>query len=97
MSKLPPSSPISHKIIVGTIAVVAGAYAFWQTGRDFQFIKYEPRSAEEIEERKKEGLGFQIKHLETRTLDYTPEAKQRMKHEFEKWSSEQKEKGPDSK
>lgn len=88
MSKLPPSSPISHKIAVGTIAVFAGVYAFWQTGKDFQFIKYEPRSQEEIEQRKKEGLGFEIKHLESRTLDYTPEAKQRMKKEFDQWSAE---------
>lgn len=92
MSKLPPSSPISHKIAVGTVAVFAGVYAFWQTGKDFQFIKYVPRTEEEIEKRKKEGLGFKIKHLETRTLDYTPEAKQRMKQEFDEWNAEKENK-----
>lgn len=83
MSKLPPSSPISHKIVVGTLAVCAGMYAFWQVGRDYQFIKFEPRLQEEIDRRKREGEGISIKHLETRTLDYTPEAKERLRRKLE--------------
>ncbi|EEQ36723.1 hypothetical protein FOB63_000796 [Clavispora lusitaniae] len=88
MPPLPPSSPISHKIVVGTIAVFAGVYAFWQTGKDFQFIKFEPRSEEEVERRKKEGLGLSIKQLETRTLDYTPEAKERIRRGLEEHEKE---------
>ncbi|QWU87446.1 hypothetical protein CA3LBN_001711 [Candidozyma haemuli] len=68
-SKLPPSSPISHKIVV--------------VGKDFQFVKFEPRSPEEIEKRRKEGTGLEIRSLETRSLEYTDEAKARLKRKFE--------------
>lgn len=83
MSKLSPSSPISHKIVVGTLAVCAGMYAFWTVGRDYQFVKFEPRLKEDIERRQKEGVGISIQHLETRTLDYTPEAKERLRKGLE--------------
>ncbi|PVH14380.1 uncharacterized protein CXQ87_002513 [Candidozyma duobushaemuli] len=79
----PPSSPISHKIVVGTLATLIGAWAFWQVGKDFQFVKFEPRSPEEIEKRRKEGTGLEIRSLETRSLEYTDEAKARLKRKFE--------------
>lgn len=78
MNKLPQGSPLSHKVVVSTLAIAVGIFGFWLTAKDFQFIKYEPRSPEEVEIRKRENIGLQIKHLETRTLDYTPEAKARI-------------------
>lgn len=88
MSKLPPSSPISHKIFVGTIAVCAGMYAFWQVGKDYEFVKFEPHLKEEVERRRREKVGISIQHLDTRTLDYTPEAKDRLRREFQKLNEE---------
>lgn len=79
MSKLPPGSPISHKIVVGSVAVAAGTWLFWQFAKDFQFVKFEPRSAEEIKKRQEENIPMSIKQLDTRTLEYTPEAKERLK------------------
>lgn len=93
MSKLPPSSPFSHKIVVGTLAVCAGMYAFWQVGKDYEFVKFEPRLAEEVEKRKKENIGLSIQHLETRTLDYTPEAKERLRRGLEERRKEQEKEG----
>lgn len=89
MTKLPPTPPFSHRLIVGSVAVVTGIYAFWQVGKDYEFIKKEPRSPEEIEERRKQHLGLQIKHLETRTLEYTPEAKQRLRAMMEQKQKEE--------
>ncbi|EGV66349.1 hypothetical protein PSN45_003042 [Yamadazyma tenuis] len=77
--KLPPSPPMIGRIIVATIATFAGAYVVYDTGKDFEFIKFEPRTSEEIEQRKKEHVGMSIKQLETRTLEYTPEARSRLK------------------
>lgn len=74
---------MSHKVVVGTFATIIGAWAFWQVGKDFQFIKFEPRLAEEIERRKKEGTGLEIRSLETRSLEYTPEAKERLMRRIE--------------
>lgn len=75
---LPPLPPMIGRIIVATIATLLGGYVVYDTGKDFQFIKFEPHSPEEIERRKREKIGLQIKQLETRTLEYTPEAKQRL-------------------
>lgn len=83
MPKLPPQPPLKGRVIVATIAVLLGGYVTYDAGKDFQFIKFEPHSAEEIERRKKEKVGLSIKHLETRTLDYTDEAKARMKQLIE--------------
>lgn len=83
MAKLPPQPPLKGRVIVATIAVLLGGYVTYDAGKDFQFIKFEPHSAEEIERRKKEKVGLSIKHLETRTLDYTDEAKARMKQLIE--------------
>lgn len=92
MTNLPKGSPFSHKVVVSTIAVVVGILGGWQTAKDFQFIKYEPRTPEEIERRKRENIGLEIRHLETRTLDYTPEAKARLAKKFaEKQESLEKE------
>lgn len=83
MPKLPPSSPFSHKVVSGTLATLAGALLFWKTGSDFEFVKFQPHLAEEVERRKRENIGTSIKHLDTRTLDYTPEAKARLAKGFE--------------
>ena len=72
------SPPFINRLIVGTLAVVTGAWVFWDTGKDFEFIKYTPHTPEEVEKRKREHKGLLIKHLETCTLDYTPEAKARL-------------------
>lgn len=78
MDKLPPSAPFKHKLIVGTLAIIVGCVAFWKAGKDFQFIKFEPHLREEVERRKRENIGMTMKSLETRTLEYTPEAKKRL-------------------
>lgn len=83
MSKLPPSSPMSHKIIVGTLAVGIGIYAFMKAGSDFQFVKFEPRLPEEVERRKRDKIGMSMTQLDQRTLDYTPEAKERIRKSME--------------
>lgn len=82
MNKLPPSSPFSHKLVVSTVAVVVGFYAAWHAGRDFQFIRFEPHSPEEVEKRKRENARLQMRQLDSRTLDYTPEAKERMRRKL---------------
>ncbi|OBA23973.1 hypothetical protein METBIDRAFT_65453 [Metschnikowia bicuspidata var. bicuspidata NRRL YB-4993] len=84
---LPQGSPFSHKIIVSTIATAVGIYGFWLTAKDFEFVKFVPRSPEEIEIRRKENIGLQIKHLETRTLDYTPEAKARIAQSLKEYQT----------
>lgn len=76
--KVPPTPPFSHRFIVGTLALMAGAYVLLDAGRDFEYIKFTPHSPDEIERRKREHLGLQIKQLDTRTLEYTPEAKARL-------------------
>lgn len=77
--KLPPAPPFSHRLVVGTIALVAGLYLLMDAGRDLEYIRFTPHSKEEIERRKKENVGLQIKQLDTRTLDYTPEAKEKLR------------------
>lgn len=77
--KLPPTPPFIHRFVVGTIALAAGAYLLMDAGKDFEYIKFTPHSSEEVERRKRENIGLQIKQLETRTLDYTPEAKERLR------------------
>lgn len=77
--KIPPSPPFSHRLMVGTIALAAGMYLLMDAGKDFEYIKFTPHSPEEIERRKREHVGLQIKQLDTRTLDYTPEAKERLR------------------
>lgn len=68
-----------NRIIVGTLATIAGIYVMFDAGKDFQYIKFEPHLPEEIERRKREKVGFSMKSLDTRTLEYTPEAKERLK------------------
>lgn len=77
--QVPPSSPFIHKLIVGTIATVAGIYTMLDAGKDFEYIKFEPHLPEEIERRKLDNSGLSIKYLDTRTLDYKPEAKERLR------------------
>ncbi|ODV81594.1 uncharacterized protein CANTADRAFT_44412 [Suhomyces tanzawaensis NRRL Y-17324] len=74
-----PTPPFINRLIVGTIATIAGIYVIKDAGKDFEWIKFEPHSPDEIERRRKEGVGMKMKTLETRTLDYTPEAKERLK------------------
>lgn len=90
MSKLPPSSPMSHKVVVGTLATVIGAYAFYQTAKDFQFVKFTPRLPEEVEMRKREKVGTTITQLDVRTLEYTPEAQERLRQSMQKLQDEKK-------
>lgn len=72
-------APMSHKIIVGTIAILLGGYVTYKAGSDFQFVKYTPHSPEEIERRKRENqTGISMKMSEELTLDLKPEAKQRI-------------------
>lgn len=70
--------PISHRIVVATLATLAGAYVVKDAGKDFEFVKFTPHSEEEVERRKKENIGLTFRQLDTRTLEYTPEAKKRL-------------------
>ncbi|KAI5964145.1 uncharacterized protein KGF55_002087 [Candida pseudojiufengensis] len=86
---LPQGSPMSHKFIVGTIAILLGGYVTYKSGSDFQFVKFEPHSPEEIEKRKKEKFQTKMTFKDTTTLDLTPEAKERiMKKVKEKQAKE---------
>lgn len=92
MNKLPPSAPFSHKLIVATIAMAVGMYAFNSVGKDFEFIKYTPHLPEEVERRKQERIGFQFRHTDSRTLEYTPEAKERIRKGLEEKKLEEEKK-----
>lgn len=83
IQKLPPTPSFGHRFVVGTVALVAGLYLLMDAGKDFEYIRFTPHSPEEIERRKKEHVGLQIKQLDTRTLDYTPDAKDRLNELFE--------------
>lgn len=76
---LPPQPSTFSRFVVATIATVLGGYVVYDTGKDFEFIKFQPHSPEEIERRKKENIGLSMKQLETSTLEYTPEAKERFR------------------
>lgn len=69
---------MTHKFVVGTLAILLGGYVTYKTGSDFQFIKYEPHSPEEVARRKREKVPTRMEVLETATLDLTPEAKERI-------------------
>ncbi|KAG5418627.1 hypothetical protein I9W82_004155 [Candida metapsilosis] len=71
-------APMTHKFVVGTLAILLGGYVTYKTGSDFQFIKYEPHSPEEVARRKREKVPTRMEVLETATLDLTPEAKERI-------------------
>ncbi|KAK6205499.1 uncharacterized protein RJT21DRAFT_117981 [Scheffersomyces amazonensis] len=87
MSKLPTPSN-TQRFIVAAVALLAGAYVVMDSGKDFEFIKFEPHSPEEIERRKRENVGLSLKVLETSTLNYTPEAKERLRKLIEEKSKE---------
>lgn len=78
-----PSPPFLHKLIVGTVATVAGIYVMLDAGKDFEYVRFEPHSKEEMERRKREGVGMSMKTADTMTLDYTPEAKERLRRLIE--------------
>jgi hypothetical protein len=88
-----PTPPLINRIIVGTIAVIAGLYVIKDAGKDFEFIKFEPHSPEEVERRKREHVKFSMKTLETRTLEYTPEAKERLRKLVEDQNGEKADSG----
>ncbi|KAI5956563.1 hypothetical protein KGF54_001038 [Candida jiufengensis] len=95
---LPQGSPMTHKFIVGTIAIFLGAYVTYKAGSDFQFVKFEPHSPEEIEKRKREKFQTKMTVKDTTTLDLTPEAKERiMKKVREKQQLEQQQKEQETK
>lgn len=83
-----PTPPLINRIIVGTIAVIAGIWVIKDAGKDFQFIKFEPHSPEEIQRRKDENIGMTMRLTDSRTLDYTPEAKARLKKLIEEKNRE---------
>lgn len=85
---LPPEPPLRGRIIVATLAILLGAYVTYETSKDFEFVKFVPHSPEEVERRKREHIGMSIKHLETRTLDYKPEVKERIKKMMEEKEKE---------
>lgn len=88
-----PTPPLINRIIVGTLAVIAGIWVIKDAGKDFQFIKFEPHSEEEIERRKRDNVPMTMTHTDQRTLDYTPEAKERLKKLIEEKNHENQEKG----
>lgn len=80
----PQGAPMTHKFLIGTIAVLLGGYLTYKAGSDFQFIKYEPHSPEEVERRQREKIPLKMTVLDTTSLDLTPEAKERI------WKKQQK-------
>ncbi|CAK9435322.1 uncharacterized protein LODBEIA_P57130 [Lodderomyces beijingensis] len=76
-------SPMSHKFIVGTIAVLVGVYAAHKVGSDFQFVKYEPHSPEEVERRQREKVPVKMTVSDSATLELTPEAKSRIQKKMQ--------------
>lgn len=86
-------APFVQRVVVSTIALVVGAYATYDFSRDFEFIKYTPHLDEEVERRKREGARMSMRQLDTCTLDYKPEAKERLQsiHEEHMKSAQQKE------
>lgn len=71
-------APMTHKFVVGTIAILLGGYVTYKAGSDFQFVKFEPHSPEEVARRKREKIPTRMEVLESATLDLTPEAKERI-------------------
>lgn len=69
---------MTHKFVVGTIAIFLGGYVTYKAGSDFQFVKFEPHSPEEVARRKREKIPTRMEVLESATLDLTPEAKERI-------------------
>lgn len=69
---------MTHKFVVGTIAILLGGYVTYKAGSDFQFVKFEPHSPEEVARRKREKIPTRMEVLESATLDLTPEAKERI-------------------
>ena len=88
--KVVPTPPFLQRVVVGTLAVLAGAYVLKDAGKDLEFVKFEPHTPEEIERRKRDGVHMTMKTLETRSLNYTPEAQERLRKLIEE--KEQKEK-----
>lgn len=88
--KVVPTPPFFQRVVVGTLAVLAGAYVLKDAGKDLEFVKFEPHTPEEIERRKRDGVHMTMKTLETRSLNYTPEAQERLRKLIEE--KEQKEK-----
>lgn len=75
-----PSGPLAIlKFLVASAAIGLGIYACWDALRDFQLVTYTPCSEEEVLQRKKENRGIKITHLDTRTLELTPEAKEKLR------------------
>ncbi|CUM68331.1 uncharacterized protein PRCAT00006053001 [Priceomyces carsonii] len=86
--KLNHTPSLLQRVIASTLAVGAGIWFLLRVGKDFQYIKFEPHTPEEVERRKREHEGLSIKYLDTRTLEYTPEAKQRLEKMIEAKSRE---------
>ncbi|CAN3359336.1 hypothetical protein DICA3_D03180 [Diutina catenulata] len=76
---LPPTPPMTHRIVVGTIAVLAGIWLVKDAGKDFQWVKFTPHSPEEVERRKRENVPMSMSMTEERTLEYTTEARERLR------------------
>ncbi|KAG7663501.1 uncharacterized protein J8A68_002960 [[Candida] subhashii] len=81
MSQRTPS--MMQRAIVAIVAIAAGAWVVKETGKDLEFVTYTPHTPEEVERRKREKVGFNMTVLETTTLDYKPEAKERMRKALE--------------
>lgn len=72
-------APFSHRVIVSTLAVLIGSYVVYDNSRDLQLVSYKPFSEEEVARRKREGASMTMKTLDSCTLDYTPEAKEKFR------------------
>ena len=82
------------RFVVATIATILGGYVVYDAGKDFEFVKFEPHSPEEVERRKREKIGISMKQLETSTLDYTPEAKERLRRLMEEKRAKDSQQSP---
>lgn len=76
--------PMFNRIVVGIIATVAGAWMVKETGKDFQFVTFTPFSEDEVQRRKEQKIGMSMRSSDQLTLDYTPEAKDKIRRKLEK-------------
>ncbi|MCH0628453.1 hypothetical protein JNB11_00465 [Kocuria palustris] len=87
--KQPPlGAPFTHRVVVSTLAVLAGIWVIKSLGSDFQWVKFEPHPPEEIERRQRENVPLKMLMADERTLEYTPEARKRFEEGLAKKRAE---------
>lgn len=81
---------MTQRVIVGTLAVLAGIWLIKDSSKDFAWVKYTPHSDDEVERRKRDNVPLSMKMSDERTLEYTPEAQDRLLKLVEEKQTESK-------